>query len=323
MTELICWPLDNKQYTSEALGAAYAARSRGVLNADSFAAKTNGNNTVTVGKGVGCIHVSDQWAAFPFSQGDVTLTFEDADGVNPRWDAIALVYDKNANTAGLEVRKGTASASPTLPSLRRSDDYDEIFLYRVTRPTGATKISADNVVDLRLDGSVCGLMRDTIDAVDTSVMEAAFEAFLQKIEAELNQLNAGTSAMMRATYDPQGRQTDIFKAIDGTAAMYTAKLTLNGWTACTGYEPYSGFSYKQTATLVPDNSGAPTVTADSTFTSGIQFIKTGIIATDEILGEVQDAINDDGLSVTGYGTVTVYVQEKPTAEINARWQITT
>lgn len=323
MTELICWPLDNKQYTSVALGAAYAARSRGVLNADSFAAKTNGNNTVTVGKGVGCIHVSDQWAAFPFSQGDVTLTFEDADGVNPRWDAIALVYDKNANTAGLEVRKGTASASPTLPSLRRSDDYDEIFLYRVTRPTGATKISADNVVDLRLDGSVCGLMRDTIDAVDTSVMEAAFEAFLQKIEAELNQLNAGTSAMMRATYDPQGRQTDIFKAIDGTAAMYTAKLTLNGWKACTGTEPYSGFAYKQTATLVPDNSGAPTVTADSTFTSGIQFIKTGVIATDEILGEVQDAINDDGLSVTGYGTVTVYVQEKPTAEINARWAITT
>ena len=154
-------------------------------------------------------------------------------------------------------------------------------------------------------------------------MEAAFEAFLQKIEAELNQLNAGTSAMMRATYDPQGRQTDIFKAIDGTAAMYTAKLTLDGWTACTGTEPYSGFAYKQTATLVPDNSGAPTVTANSTFTSGIQFIKTGIIATDEILGEVQDAINDDGLSVTGYGTVTVYVQEKPTAEINARWQITT
>ena len=323
MTELICWPLDNKQYTSVALGAAYAARSRGVLNADSFAAKTNGNNTVTVGKGVGCIHVSDQWAAFPFSQGDVTLTFEDADGVNPRWDAIALVYDKNANTAGLEVRKGTASASPTLPSLRRSDDYDEIFLYRVTRPTGATKISADNVVDLRLDGSVCGLMRDTIDAVDTSVMEAAFEAFLQKIEAELNQLNAGTSAMMRATYDPQNRRKDIFKAIEGTAAMYTAKLTLNGWAACTGTEPYRGFAYKQTATLVPDNSGAPTVTADSTFTSGIQFIKTGVIATDEILGEVQDAINDDGLSVTGYGTVTVYVQEKPTAEINARWQITT
>lgn len=322
MTELICWPLDNKQYTSVALGAAYAARSRGVLNADSFAAKTNGNNTVTVGKGVGCIHVSDQWAAFPFSQGDVTLTFEDADGVNPRWDAIALVYDKNANTAGLEVRKGTASASPTLPSLRRSDDYDEIFLYRVTRPTGATKISADNVVDLRLDGSVCGLMRDTIDAVDTSVMEAAFEAFLQKIEAELNQLNAGTSAMMRATYDPQGRRTDIFKAIDGTSAVYTAKLTLNGWTVCTGTDLANGYAYKQTATLAKSNSNAPTVTVNSVFVSGVGFTPTGVVATDEELAEVLDIINA-GKTVSGAGTVTVYVKEKPSAAINARWSITT
>ena len=75
--------------------------------------------------------------------------------------------------------------------------------------------------------------------------------------------------------------------------------------------------------MVPDISSAPVVTASSTFTSGIQFIKTGVIATDKILGEVQDAINDEGLAVSGYGSVTVYVQEKPTAEINARWQITT
>lgn len=214
MTELTCWPLDNKPYTSVALGAAYAARSRGVLNADSFTATTNGDNTITVGKGVGCIHVSEQWAAFPLNEGDVLLTFADADGVYPRWDVIALVYDKNANTAGLEVRTGLAAETPALPALRRNDDYDEIFLYRVTRPVGATKITADNVVDLRLDGAVCGLMRDTIDAIDTSVMQAAFEAFLTQIETELKQLHAGTATMLRTVYDPQGRKTDIFKEID-------------------------------------------------------------------------------------------------------------
>lgn len=214
MTELTCWPLDNKPYTSVALGAAYAARSRGVLNADSFTATTNGDNTITVGKGVGCIHVSEQWAAFPLNEGDVLLTFADADGVYQRWDVIALVYDKNANTAGLEVRTGLAAETPALPALRRNDDYDEIFLYRVTRPVGATKITADNVVDLRLDGAVCGLMRDTIDAIDTSVMQAAFEAFLTQIETELKQLHAGTATMLRTVYDPQGRHTDIFKEID-------------------------------------------------------------------------------------------------------------
>ena len=224
MTELICWPLDNKQYTSVALGAAYAARSRGVLNADSFAAKTNGNNTVTVGKGVGCIHVSEQWAAFPLNEGDVLLTFADTDGVYQRWDVIALVYDKNANTAGLEVRTGLAAETPALPALRRNDDYDEIFLYRVTRPVGATKITADNVVDLRLDGAVCGLMRDTIDAIDTRVMQAAFEAFLTQIETELKQLHAGTATMLRTVYDPQGKNTDIFAYTDGKSAAILKKV---------------------------------------------------------------------------------------------------
>ena len=224
MTELTCWPLDNKPYTSVALGAAYAARSRGVLNADSFTATTNGDNTITVGKGVGCIHVSEQWAAFPLNEGDVLLTFADADGVYPRWDVIALVYDKNANTAGLEVRTGLAAETPALPALRRNDDYDEIFLYRVTRPVGATKITADNVVDLRLDGSVCGLMRDTIDGVDTSVMQAAFAAFLAQIETELKQLHAGTATMLRATYDPQGKNTDVFAYTDEKSAAILKKV---------------------------------------------------------------------------------------------------
>lgn len=322
MTELTCWPLDNKPYTSVALGAAYAARSRGVLNADSFTATTNGDNTITVGKGVGCIHVSEQWAAFPLNEGDVLLTFADADGVYQRWDVIALVYDKNANTAGLEVRTGLAAETPALPALRRNDDYDEIFLYRVTRPVGATKITADNVVDLRLDGAVCGLMRDTIDAIDTSVMQAAFEAFLTQIETELKQLHAGTATMLRTVYDPQGRQSDIFKAIDGTAALYTATLTLDGWEACSGTDLTNGYLYKQTATLTPDNSAAPAVTADSTFVSGVQFTPTGVAATDETLADVLNIIND-GRTVSGAGNVTVYVTEKPTAEIHARWAITT
>lgn len=322
MTELTCWPLDNKPYTSVALGAAYAARSRGVLNADSFTATTNGDNTITVGKGVGCIHVSEQWAAFPLNEGDVLLTFADADGVYPRWDVIALVYDKNANTAGLEVRTGLAAETPALPALRRNDDYDEIFLYRVTRPVGATKITADNVVDLRLDGAVCGLMRDTIDAIDTKVMQAAFEAFLTQIETELKQLHAGTATMLRATYDPQGRQSDIFKAIDGTAALYTAMLTLDGWESCSGTDLTDGYLYKQTATLIPDNSAAPAVTADSTFVSGVQFTPTGVAATDETLADVLNIIND-GRTVSGAGNVTLYVTEKPTAEIHARWAITT
>ena len=208
MTELTCWPLDNKEYTAEALGAAYAARSRGILHAADVTATATGDNTLTIGPGVGCIHPGTYWAAFPYLLANTQLTFTDADGTNPRWDAVALTYDKNTNTAGLEVRTGTASASPALPELRRDDDYDEIFLYRVTRPRGATKISADNIVDLRLNEAYCGLMRDTMDSVDTGVMNAAFTAFLQQIEAELAQLHAGTAVMTKGEYDPAGLSLD-------------------------------------------------------------------------------------------------------------------
>ena len=251
MTELTCWPLDNKPYTSVALGAAYAARSLGVLNADSFTATTNGDNTITVGKGVGCIHVTEQWAAFPLNEGDVLLTFADADGVYPRWDVIALVYDKNANTAGLEVRTGLAAETPALPALRRNDDYDEIFLYRVTRPVGATKITADNVVDLRLDGAVCGLMRDTIDAIDTSVMQAQFAAWLQKSQNIANDMQQNYTHQFNAWFEAikgqlgedaagnlQLKIDDLQKQIDIMTHKYAVPaLTGNCYTGYAVMEP--------------------------------------------------------------------------------------
>lgn len=266
MTELTCWPLDNKEYTAEALGAAYAARSRGILHAADFTATANGDNTLTIGPGVGCIHPGTYWAAFPYLLANTQLTFTDADGTNPRWDAVALTYDKNTNTAGLEVRTGTTSASPALPELRRDDDYDEIFLYRITRPRGATKISADNIVDLRLDSTCCGLMRDTMDSVDTGVMNAAFTAFLQQIEAELAQLHAGTAVMTKGEYDPAGLSLDAavqlysctksgkVYALKGTGAVGRFKVPA-AWSA--------GDIWTVNGKAVPAYCGADTADGDS------------------------------------------------------------
>ena len=126
--------------------------------------------------------------------------------------------------------------------------------------------------------------------------------------------------MMRATYDPQGRQTDIFKAIDKVSNIYYARLTLNGWTACSSADQAKDLLYQQTATLTCANSHAPVVTAASVFLSGIGYDKTGVPATDDVLDEVQDIIND-GVTVTAYNSVLVKVKEKPTAEIRARWVI--
>ena len=322
MTELQCWPLDNKEYTSVDLGAAYAARSRGLLTAESFAATTNGDNTLTLSKGLGCIHVGEFWAAFPYLMTDTVLQFEDADGVFPRWDAVVLGYDKNGNAAGLYVRTGLAAPSPTLPELRRDNDSDEIFLYRVTRPVGATKIEAEHIVDLRLDPTYCGLMRDTIDSIDTRVMQAAFEAFLAQIEQELAQLNAGTATMLKSTYDTEGIGKDIYKTIRANAPMYTALYRLDDWVEADEDAKSKGYTYQQTVTLTPDDPKAPTVTAESKFLPQMGTPKTGVVETDEILQEALNIISD-GVTSAGDGTVTTFVKEKPTSDIPVVWALRT
>lgn len=127
-------------------------------------------------------------------------------------------------------------------------------------------------------------------------------------------------ALEKSIYDPQGRNTDIFKAIDKVSNIYYATLTLGRWTACSSADQAKGLLYQQTATLTCANRHAPVVTAASEFLSGIGYDKTGVPATDDVLNEVQDIIND-GVTVTAYNSVLVKVKEKPTAEIRARWVI--
>lgn len=338
MTELQCWPLDNKLYTSVDMGAAYAARSRGLLTAQSFSATTNGDNTLTLAKGVGCIHVSEFWAAFPYLLNDTVLQFEDADGVYPRWDTVVLGYDKNANAAGLYVRTGLAAQSPTLPELRRDNDFDEIFLYRVTRPVGATKIEAEHIVDLRLDPTYCGLMRDTIDAIDTSVMQAAFEAFLAQIKGQIDllqellaEVEGNTAWMLKSQYDTQGRGVDVYNYADDSAAThanavaakYEAKLSLDGWVASTSEEQAAGYTLAQEVTLTAVTPGAPTVIEASEFLTGCGYDPTGVAATDEILDEVLAIVNAGVTRSLDGGKVRVIVKEKPAADIVVNWIIRT
>jgi hypothetical protein len=127
-------------------------------------------------------------------------------------------------------------------------------------------------------------------------------------------------ALAESTYDPQGRSTDIFKYTDKVANVYYATLNVNNWGSTWTTDQAKGLLYQQTATLTCANSHAPVVTAASEFLSGIGYDKTGVPATDDVLNEVQDIIND-GVTVTAYNSVLVKVKEKPTAEIRARWVI--
>lgn len=84
------------------------------------------------------------------SDAQETLAIDAADPSNPRRDIVVLRLDPTANSVVLAIKKGTAAASPSDPSLTQTDEGTfELPLARVAVAAGATTISAGNVTDLR------------------------------------------------------------------------------------------------------------------------------------------------------------------------------
>lgn len=303
-------------------------RTSGVFGADdNLSVTANGDMTVSISDGVGWL-ANDKADGTVFwndtkeqTGNELQLEIPLSDPILPRIDRIVVSWDTvdYAAKPRIEVLKGTAASTPAAPALTNNGLLRQISLAQISVAAAASKIAASDITDERLDADVCGLVTDWI-SVDTAPMQAQFEDLLQKVKTELNRLNAGTEAMLRTVYDPQGRQSDIFKAIDKVSNIYYATLTLNGWTACSSDDQAKGLLYQQTATLTCANSHAPVVTSASEFLSGIGYDKTGVPATDDVLNKVQDIIND-GVTVTAYNSVLVKVKEEPTAEIRARWVI--
>lgn len=260
--------------------------------------------------------------AFAIETDAQTLAIDAASNTLGRIDSIVLRLDLSMDKRCIElaVLKGAAAAEPLAPTLTRNTTTWELGIANVIVRAGAAAISQQDVVDTRLDTERCGVVSQTVGDMDTSGFFKQLSAQLDVLRQEISDVESGTAAMMRATYDPQGRKTDIFKAIDKVSNIYYARLTLNGWTACSSADQAKDLLYQQTATLTCANSHAPVVTAASEFLSGIGYDKTGVPATDDVLNEVQDIIND-GVTVTAYNSVLVKVKEKPTAEIRARWVI--
>ena len=128
-----------------------------------------------------------------------------ANATLPRIDRVVISWE-TTDYAGLPtvtILAGTPASSPIPPALTNNNLMRQISLARIRIPAGATQITSDMITDERLDKSVCGIVTGTVE-FDTTVMQAQFETLLAAIEQELGRLNAGTEAMMKTEYDPNG-----------------------------------------------------------------------------------------------------------------------
>lgn len=216
-------------------------RSSGVFGADGKAAVAPVLDAmaVTVSDGDGWISNNNAdgvvwWIDNESANGSkLQLSVDMADAVLPRIDRVVVSWQTTNYVALPEVKilKGTAASTPVAPELTNNNILRQISLAAIRIPAGATAITSAMITDERLDPAVCGLVTDSI-GIDTSVMQAQFEALLSYIQNELADLEAGTGVELKkmqfnnttvapsafvedATYEEQGYKFRAAVALDG------------------------------------------------------------------------------------------------------------
>lgn len=96
-----------------------------------------------------------------------------------RIDRVILRANYLERLCEIVVREGTPAANPKPPALIRpaSGDYYELCLANVTVNAKQTVITQANITDTRYDSSVCGVVTNIINRLDTSVFFAQLNQF--------------------------------------------------------------------------------------------------------------------------------------------------
>lgn len=271
------FPLENTAYTAEDAQLWFATRQSGVYAGTHLGVTANGTMAVTLGTGIAWLHYADFAGCVYGNTVGKALTVELADAQYARIDRVCIRLEILNNKCYAYIKKGMAAASPAAPALQRDASAYEISLAQIAVASGDTAINAGNITDERLDEDVCGLMRDGVTGIDTSVLQNQYNAILAELEANL-----------QAVYDGVEKVN---------VTEYSATLTVAGWS---GSGPYT-----QDVTL------AGILGSDTPF---VDVDMSGLSTLDD-MSDAQDAFGLILKAVCGAGKITFTASAKPETAI--------
>ncbi len=113
-----------------------------------------------------------------------SLTLDSGDNLLPRIDKVVIRLDKINREIILSIKKGTPATNPTAPNLQRDGDIHELGLANVYVARGASLISQRDITDLRLNSSQCGIVRGTVEEIDTTTLFNQYQDWIAQKKAE-------------------------------------------------------------------------------------------------------------------------------------------
>lgn len=214
------YPLNDTLYQAEDAELFHCTRSSGIYSSGDFGYSVTGeDNSITIEPGLGWIRNSKFSGKVIAQREAETLDLGLPDSNLPRWDVVAIQFSKSLNLTGFVIKQGIASSSPMLPEISQTELVYELYICKVYRAAGATAITDADITDLRLDPAYCGIMADSVTSVDTRGIAAQVAALLERLQAEIDAINAGTDIMLKTVYDTDGSGVvDNSERLGGKAA---------------------------------------------------------------------------------------------------------
>ena len=110
----------------------------------------------------------------------LNLIIENSDSVLNRIDRVVVRLDFLNREIKTYVKKGSFATSPIAPNIQRDADVFELAIADININAGAIKIIQSDIKDLRLNKEVCGIVKGTIDEIDTTTLYKQLEAYIEE-----------------------------------------------------------------------------------------------------------------------------------------------
>lgn len=179
------FPLENTKYTAEDAQLWFATRTSGVYAGEHLPVSTSGNMEVTLGAGIAWLNYGTFAGIVYGNTENKTLTVEMSDAQHDRIDRVCIRLEILNNRCFAYVKKGNPAVRPVEPVLQRDNVAYEISVAKIYVGAGVTDISAGNITDERMDATVCGLMRDGVTGIDTSMLTVQASNLIEELKNNL------------------------------------------------------------------------------------------------------------------------------------------
>lgn len=183
---MTAFPLDDTYYLAQDMRLFHAGRTPGILNVtgNDFQVQANSGMNLTVKNGVAFTHTkADEMGGLIFCpRQDVSLVAPVAEYYT-RYDYVAIRYTQSSNQVQVVYVKGNAEM-PSAP-IRNQTQYD-LILAIVIVPANAGEITQDNIMDVRMDETFCGLTVDTLSKIPTQGFQDQWTAFFDTIKDQMS-----------------------------------------------------------------------------------------------------------------------------------------